>query len=125
MFAAVLLPVLVGLDLQAMGRLEGPVSVPHGHDAGGEQGPVTADRTGAAAGRAAADSGDAPGDRTLTWGQGPRPHPSRVKALQPAASPPGPTVADVHGARHSSDEAAIDPQDPGRPIEGRGPWTQR
>jgi len=49
--------------------------------------------------------------------------PSRGTAPPRAASTVGPSG--VHGARHSGNEADVDRRDPGRPSEGRRPWTHR
>jgi|tagenome__1003787_1003787.scaffolds.fasta_scaffold20856675_2 hypothetical protein len=131
MLFPVLIPVLIGLFLLAMERLEARVYLPPDHDAGGPgpQGSANAVRTGSPSGGAAPGGGAGPPtgerDRALPGGRDPRPGGAGVTALEPAECSVARSEAQVHGARHTGNEADIDRQDSGRRIEGRGPWTHR
>jgi len=127
MLAPVLLPAPVELVLLPVEPFEAHGAGPPRPNAGGERESAKVDRTGAPCGGAAGRRGGRPsggygryGRRTLTGEQGPLPLPSGVTIPGSAASPLVPKVAEVHGARHSGDEAHIDRQGPGQAIEGRG-----
>ena len=65
------------------------------------------------------------GRRSLTWRWDVLSPRSGGSALARAACPRAPSEAHVRDARRNGDKAAIDRQDCGRSIGGRGPWTYR